>query len=92
MRARRAQFEDDADGVAHVMATNREVCEWGGAGVELRARRRGAPLHVWMPTATLDGHKVPAIELEDEVAARFQGRLLFELKLAEGEKVGAAPC
>lgn len=90
-RARRVQFDDDAEGVAHVMATNREVCDWGGAGLVLRSQRRGVLVHAWMPVATIDGHTVPAEELEDDVAARFQGRVLFSLKLAEGERVRATP-
>ena len=49
------------------------------------------PVHAWMPVATIDGHTVPAEELEDDVAARFQGRVLFSLKLAEGERVRATP-
>ena len=73
------------------MATNREVCDWGGAGVVLRSQRRGELVHNWVPVATIDMHTVPAEELEDDVAARFQGRLLFCLKLAKGERVRATP-
>jgi len=85
------QFDDDAEGVAHVMATNREVCDWGGAGLVLRSQRRGVVVHAFKPVATIDGHTMPAEALEDDVAARFQGRVLFDLKLAEGERVCATP-
>ena len=87
--SRGVEFDDASHGVMHIMATNQEVSEWGAAGVRERSQRGGVLAHEWHARVRQGSEAID--ELDPEAVKRFQGKVLFDLSLAVGERYLVGP-
>ena len=87
--ARGVVFNGTDLGVMHIFATNQEVGEWGAAGVRERA---GTLAQEWRSRVRQGGELLLGDEaLDPDAVKRFQGKVLFEMTLAAGERYIIGP-